>query len=177
MKPLRSNYALFAIAQIALTPILAGCVDQTPVAPDVGNQESKTSDPEDAMFALVSEEAVYHVLRNVDRPFDAKFEKPVIHILPDDPTIANVAVYCTFTENNRTVKRLFFIMFENTRSPEFATNKEDLACLLINADGKVLDRDDDYWSGLPQGAQQQSGAIDGDGPPFIPTTMLKFKDL
>lgn len=66
-------------------------------------------------------------------------------------------------------------MFENTQAPSFAANKEDLSCLLINADGKVLYRDDDYWNRLPEDVQEKSGAIDGNGPPFIATTMIKLK--
>ena len=77
----------------------------------------------------------------------------------DDPTIANVAVYCTFTEHDRKARRLFFLMFENAKSPEYARNKDDLTCLLINADGKVIHRDDDYWNGLPQKCNSNRGRL------------------
>ncbi len=177
MKLFAPNYLVLAFAVSGVCMLCIGCFEQHSAAPTTTSGNSDFASPEDAMFALVSQEAVYHVLRNVDRPLDTEFTKPVIHIPPDDPTIANVAVYCTFTENSRKVKRLFFVMFENNKSPEFASKKEDLNCLLVNADGRVLDRDDEYWSGLPQEAQQQSGAVDGEAPPFIARTMLEIKGL
>jgi hypothetical protein len=175
MKSIRSNYVSFTLVTIALAGILAGCMVQQPAISDIDNQRTKSSDPEDAMFSLVSEQAVYHVLRNVDRPFETEVEKPIIYVPDDECTIANVVVYCALKKNNRTEKRLFFVMFENTQAPSFAANKEDLSCLLVNADGKVLYRDDDYWNRLPEDVQEKSGAIDGNGPPFIATTMIKLK--
>lgn len=127
------------------------------------------------MFLLASEEAAHYVLRNVDRPFDATLEKPVVYIQPDDNTIAHIAVYCTLKDAGQVVRRLFFVVLENTKSPESATKKEDFSCLLVNSDGKVLSRDNDYWNALPLDAQQKAGAIDTNGPPFIATSLLKLR--
>lgn len=177
MKLLRPNFVSSTLAIITVAGTLAGCTVQQPVASNVDNHESKSTDAEDTMFSLASEQALYHVLRNVDRPFEKTFEKPVVYIPPDDNAIANIAVYGTSDENSSTAKQLFFVIFENLKTPSFAAKKEDLACLLVNVDGKVLYRDDDYWNGLPQDVQKESGAIDGDGPPLMATTIFRVNEL
>jgi len=171
------NKCLPVFLFISVCILCVGCVEQDSAVTTMTSENSDFANPEDEMFTLVSEEAVYQVLRNVDRPLETEFEKPLVNIPPEDPTIAYVAVYCTFMEKGLKKKLLFFIMFENIRSPGLALTKKDLTCLLVNAGGKVLDRDEEYWSGVPEDLQVQSGAVDGDTPPFIARTMLDFSRL
>lgn len=146
--------------------------------PSISESEPRklTQVTEDAMFTLVTRDAIACVMRHVDRPFEAEFGKPLTTIDPDDPTIAYVCVQCNYQESGKRVSKLFFVVFENGRSPERAEISDDLICLLVNSDGKVLERDNAYWSELPIETQRSSGALNTNGPPWIAQTILKLNE-
>jgi hypothetical protein len=59
------------------------------------------------------------------------------------------------------------LVFENGRSHQLAEISDDLICLLVNVEGKVLERDDEFWREFPLQKQRESGAVAADGPPWI----------
>lgn len=128
---------------------------------------------EDVMFDLVSKECVYYALKNVDRPFEAKVEPVGMYIDPSDPSVANATLYVTYGENGKSVRRLFLVMLENTKAPAYAVEKGDLTCLLVNCDGNVLQRDDEFFDGMDDEALEQTGAKQTDGPPFLAEMISK----
>lgn len=139
-----------------------------------GTSEVGGNDPKSGMFELVHREAIRRVMHHIDRPFDAKFEQASLFINPDDPSLAFAIFYGSYRENGVVVRKLFLVMFENDSPSAYATQSEELACLLVNAGGKVLERDESYWSTLPEDAQQQAGAVDTDGPPFAASMYLEL---
>ncbi len=121
--------------------------------------------------------ATFYILKHVDRPFEAKLVKPLVHIPPEDRAIATVVAYCEESKSTGVARRLFLVIIENNASPARPKDKSDLSCLLVNADGKVLEKDSDYWDSLPRDAQEGSGAVDTKGPPFLAQTILKLSPI
>ena len=154
--------------------ISAGCSPNTSKsesAPD----SALASEPQ--MHDLVAMEATVQVLKNVDRPFEATVEPGGVWIDPTDPSIAQCVMYCTHSHDGKEMRSLFLVVFVNKCLPNFATEESDLTCVLVNRDGTVLDRDQEFWDGYSPDELAQFGAVDTDGPPFLATGLLKMSEF
>jgi hypothetical protein len=167
-------HVLLCVAVIASISVV-GC-DNPPANRPATAADARTGSG--TMYDLVTQAMVDYIIRHVDRPFDIKVgTNAIVDIDSDTPGTIVGAIECSLKENGIQVSKLFFLTFENKVAPARATTKDDLVCLLVNADGKVLWRDEDYWSGIPTDAQPKCGAVDTDGPPFMAKMLLKFKEL
>jgi len=138
---------------------------------------AETPATEDDMHKLVTTEATLHVLKNVDRPFDAKLEPGCIWIDPEDPILAHFVMYCTHAIDGVPTRSLFFTTFHNDVYPSFASNASDIRCVVVNRDGTVVFRDDEYYSGDTEEELKQAGAADTDGPPEVAVGLLRMAEL
>ena len=124
------------------------------------------------MYNLAAEAAIEKVQENVDLSRDYRLETPLVFIGEDVPEIANVAVVCTLDQRPAVNRQIFWLVFSNRASPRFATSTGDLNCLLVNAHGVVLEREDEYWKQFSQDVLRHAGAIDTDGPPMSAAVLL-----
>lgn len=76
MPRVRATVALLTI----LIVIATGCDPQSPAEATSDNTESESVTDEDGMYTLVSDEAAFVILKNVDRPFEVTFETPAVLI-------------------------------------------------------------------------------------------------
>lgn len=158
--------------------LVLGC--EQGARPSSGNTNgtvAKAVATEDDMHKLVSKESTFHVLKNVDRPFDTKLEPGSIWIDPNDPILAHCVMYCTHAMNGVPTRSLFFTTFHNDAHPDFASTASDIRCVVVNRDGTVVFRDDEYWAGDSHEELIQAGAADTNGPPEVATGLLRMAEL
>ena len=87
------------------------------------------------------------------------------------------AMYCTHKINGRQTRSLFYVVLDNNVYPRFATKSDELKCVLVNRDGKVVFKDDDYWEGDTQEELLEAGAADSNGPPFAATALFEMAKI
>lgn len=154
--------------------LLCGCdVATRPSQIDASSPPATESD----MHNLASKECLIQVLKNVDRPFDAKPEAGSIWINPEDPVLAQCVTHCTHSVSASEVRSLFLVTFDNQAYPDFADTVDELRCVLVNRDGKVIFKDDRYWEGDTHEESLQAGAADSDTSPMIATDILEMAEL
>ena len=173
-----SSFPFVTLSLLLQCFTICGC-DQSP--PDAGKQQSSSLPTqiatESQMHEVASKQCIFHVLKNVDRPFDAKLEPGCIYINPTDPVFAQCVMYCTHEVDGKQTRSLFFVTLDNNVYPKFAAKPDELHCVLVNRDGKVVFKDNDYWEGDTQEELLQAGAADSDGPPLIATGLLEMAEL
>ncbi|MCS7469964.1 hypothetical protein NZK35_25210 [Stieleria sp. ICT_E10.1] len=175
MQPSYSN-SIVAIAFCLSLAFVCGC---EPVTSSSGERAPVEKAPatEDDMHELISKESVFHVLKNVDRPFETQLEPGSIWIDPNDPILAHCVMYCTHAMNGTQTRSLFFTTFHNDAYPNFASTAADVRCVVVNRDGTVVFRDDDYFRDDTHEQLVKAGAADTDGPPEVAVGLLKMAEL
>ena len=163
-----------ATLAVLLLLTINGCDSGTlPNRPIASSPIANESD----MHNLASNECMIHVLKSVDRPFDATPEVGSIWIDPEDPVLAQCVMHCTHDVDGSAVRSLFLVTFDNQAYPGFADVVDELHCVLVNCDGKVIFKDEEYWEGDTHEELLEAGAADSDSPPFIAIGILEMAAL